>query len=333
MGSRELSELGAQVALGNTYHLMLRPGMEIIREAGGLHRFMSWDKPILTDSGGYQVFSLSRLREIRSDGVLFQSHIDGRSTFLGPKEAMKIQADLGSDIAMVFDECPPYPSSRKQLEQSLELTLQWANVCAAQSRPEGQLLFGIIQGGTDCGLRRYAAEQLLKTGFDGYAVGGLSVGEPENEMFHVLDEVDTFAPQESPRYLMGVGTPPQVVEAVARGVDMFDCVIPTRVGRNGSAYTAYGCIPIKAGRFKNDFRPIDESCDCEACRNYSRAYIRHLLNINEILGVRLMTWHNLHFYLKLMRGLRTSIEEGNFSNFRHAFHRNYAQQEGTDQDG
>ena len=316
---RELHEMNAEVILGNTYHLNLRPGMEIMREAGGLHRFMGWDRAILTDSGGYQVFSLSKLRKMHPDGVEFQSHIDGSKLFLGPKEAMAIQATLGSDIAMAFDECTPYPATHEQALESLELTMRWAASCREQPRAEGQLVFGICQGGVYQDLRERAVTEIAALGFDGIAVGGVSVGEPEKEMLEVLDWCAPVLPPEKPHYLMGVGTPRQLVAGVARGVDMFDCVLPTRLGRNGSAYTPTGTMPVKAGRYKADFRPIDEACGCYACRNFTRAYIRHLLNQNEILGLRLLTLHNLHFYLEAMRQVRQHLEAGTFQDFHDHF--------------
>jgi len=315
----ELQTSNAEIILGNTYHLNLRPGMEIIEAAGGLHAFMGWNKPILTDSGGYQVFSLSKLRKLHADGVQFQSHIDGSSLFLGPREAMAIQRQLGSDIAMIFDECTPYPATHTQARDSLELTMRWAETAAQQPRAPGQLVFAIVQGGMYIDLRREAAQRLQQIGFDGYALGGLSVGEPEDEMFAVLAAVADSLPATHPRYVMGVGTPPQIVRAIAYGVDMFDCVLPTRVGRNGSAYTADGCIPIKAGRYKADFRPIEQNCQCYACRNFSRAYIRHLLNVSEVLALRLMTMHNIHFYLNLIQQIRTHIRNGSFKAFHDDF--------------
>jgi len=316
---QELHELDAQIILGNTYHLNLRPGMEIMRAAGGLHRFMGWDRAILTDSGGYQVFSLSKLRKLRPDGVEFQSHIDGSSLFLGPKEAMAIQATLGSDVAMAFDECTPYPATREQALASLELTMRWAAQCREQPRAPGQLVFGICQGSTYQDLRERAVSEIAALGFDGVAIGGVSVGESETEMLEVLDWCAPVLPVEKPHYLMGVGTPRQLVAGVARGIDMFDCVLPTRLGRNGSAYTATGTMPVKAGRYKDDFRPIEEGCGCYACRNFTRAYIRHLLNQDEILGLRLVTLHNLHFYLDTMRQVREHLEAGTFREFHDHF--------------
>jgi len=323
LAPNELRELGAQIVLGNTYHLNLRPGMEIMGQAGGLHRFMAWDRAILTDSGGYQVFSLSKLRKLTPEGVHFQSHIDGSPLFLGPREAMAIQKTLGSDIAMVFDECTPYPCTRDEAAESLALTLSWAQVCRQQERAEGQLVFGIVQGGMYDDLRRESLEALVDIGFDGYALGGLSVGEPELNMYRVLDAVGDLMPDDFPRYLMGVGTPPQIVEAVARGIDMFVCVLPTRVARNGTAFTASGTLPVKAGRYKGDFSPIQEGCLCYACRNFTRAYIRHLLNMNEILGHRLMTIHNVHFYLHLAQQIREHLAAGTFATFRSDFTARY----------
>lgn len=315
----ELRELGAEIILGNTYHLFIRPGAAIVRAAGGLHRFMAWDGPILTDSGGYQVFSLAKLRTITPEGVRFQSHVDGTPLFLGPREAMATQRDLGSDIAMVFDDCTPYPASRAEAETSLELTLRWASTCREQPRADGQLVFAIVQGGTHEELRRRSARELAAMDFDGYALGGLSVGEPQEEMTRIVRRTAPELPAGRPRYLMGVGAPPQIVDAVAAGIDMFDCVLPTRVARNGSAYTDRGMVQIKAGRFKDDFSPIDESCDCTTCRTFTKAYVRHLLNVNEILGLRLMTVHNLRYYLTLMARVRAAIEAGRYDTFRNEF--------------
>lgn len=319
MTPAELLELGFSLILGNTYHLNLRPGMEVINALGGLHRFMGWPGAILTDSGGYQVFSLSKLRKITPEGVHFQSHIDGTSLFLGPVEAMRIQRLLGSDIAMVFDDCPPAGSSREKTADSLKTTLKWAEQCYREKRGTEQAIFGIVQGGVFPELRRESAQALKSINFDGYAVGGLSVGEPEETMKKIVEHTVLELPQEAPRYLMGVGTPPQIVEAVARGIDMFDCVLPTRIARNGSAFTADGCIPIKAARYKTTKDSVDKNCQCYACRNFSRAYVRHLLNSNEILGGRLLTIHNLYFYKKLMKDIRFHIKNGDFSEFAQAF--------------
>ena len=325
MAPCELEDLGAEIILGNTYHLTIRPGVDIIAGAGGLHRFMGWNRAILTDSGGYQVFSLSKLRKMRPDGVEFQSHVDGKTLFLGPREAMAIQRQLGSDISMAFDECTPYPCTHPEAERSLALTLRWAALCREQERAPGQLVFGIVQGAGFQDLREQAVAAIAALDFDGIAVGGVSVGETEAEMVQVLDWVAPLLPPAKPHYLMGVGTPRQLVLGVARGIDMFDCVLPTRVGRNGSAFTLTGTIPVKAGRYKNDFTPIDPTCECYACRHFSKAYIRHLLNVNEILGSRLMTVHNLHTYIELMRRIRGHLEVGTFAAFAEDFLRRVPQ--------
>jgi queuine tRNA-ribosyltransferase len=317
-----LDGLGAQIILGNTYHLFLRPGLEVIGRFGGLHGFSTWQKPILTDSGGFQVFSLARLRKISEEGVHFQSHIDGAACFIGPREAMEIQRVLGSDIAMVFDECPPYPCERDYAAQSLERTLKWAAVCREQ--PTCGAKFGIVQGATFPDLRREAAEALVAMDFDGYAVGGVSVGEPEEEMLAAIENSEPFLPVTKARYAMGLGTPPQMVEMVARGIDMFDCVLPTRVARNGSAFTAGGLVNLKNARHATDAGPIEEECGCPACARFSRAYIRHLLKAEEILGLRLVSEHNLFFYLNLMRRIREALEAGTFSAFRAHFLARYS---------
>lgn len=318
---RELEELGAAVILGNTYHLALRPGVAIVRDAGGLHKFMGWPNSILTDSGGYQIFSLSKLRRVTEEGVTFQSHVDGSTLFLGPREVMSVQCDLGADIAMVLDECTPSPCPHEEAHESLALTLKWARLCREQARAPGQQVFGIVQGGLHRDLRERAAAALVALAFDGYALGGLSVGEPEADMLRVLEWTVPLLPHDRPRYLMGVGTPRQMVEAVARGVDLFDCVLPTRLGRHGSAYTAQGTVPVKAARYKADYRPIEDGCDCPACRGFTRAYIRHLLNVDEMLGRRLLTLHNLHYYLNLMACVRRHLEAGTFDEFRAEFGR------------
>jgi len=319
----ELTDLGAQIILGNTYHLHVRPGEDLIRELGGLHKFMAWDGPILTDSGGFQVFSLARLRKITEEGARFQNHLDGSPTFLSPERSMEIQRDLGSDIVMLFDECPPYPCSWEQTEKSLALTLRWAqrcrdwwDQCGGESKP---LLFGIVQGSCYPDLRRRSAEELCAIGFDGYAVGGVSVGEPEPEMMAAVESAEPFLPVDQPRYAMGLGTPPQMVEMVARGIDMFDCVLPTRLARNGTAFTAEGTICLKNAGFARDPGPIEEGCTCPACRNFSRAYLRHMVKANEILGLRLISLHNLHFYLNLMNRARQAIVEDRFAEFRANF--------------
>jgi queuine tRNA-ribosyltransferase len=320
---RELLEMGTQIILGNTYHLNIRPGMEIIRAAGGLHRFMNWTLPILTDSGGFQVFSLSKIRKIQAHGVEFRSHLDGSLLFLGPREAMGIQRELGSDIAMVFDDCPPHTSTPRELRSAVERTIRWAGECREQPRATGQLVFGIVQGGSDASLREECAKALVDLKFDGYAIGGVSVGEPEPEMMKAVEITEPFLPANQPRYAMGLGTPAQLVELVARGVDMFDCVLPTRVARNGTAFTRKGTVNIKAGFNKADFGPIEEGCDCFACRNFSRAYLRHLLNVNEILGLRMLSVHNSHIYLRVMLDIRETIAAGTFAEFRKEFTANY----------
>ena len=320
---RELGELKVPIILGNTYHLNVRPGPKVIEAAGGLHQFMSWDKSILTDSGGYQVFSLAKLREITNEGVRFRSHLDGSTMFLGPLEAMELQRCFGSDIAMVFDDCPPYPCSWEAASISLNRTHQWAGQCRQFERAPGQIYFGIIQGSVYQDLREKSVSALVDMGFDGYAIGGLSVGEPVEEMYKVLDWVLPGLPKSLPRYLMGVGTPLQIVNAVSCGVDLFDCVLPTRVGRNGCAYTRHGMEQIKAGRNKQNFNPIEENCECYACQNFTRAYIRHLLNVEEILGLRLLSLHNLYFYSELMNQIKLSIKQNRFAEFRNGFIESY----------
>jgi queuine tRNA-ribosyltransferase len=319
LDTRELLEMGTQILLGNTYHLNIRPGLEVIRAAGGLHQFMNWTRPILTDSGGFQVFSLAKIRKIKAHGVEFRSHLDGSLLFLGPKEAMEIQRTLGSDIAMVFDDCPPHTCTTRELHAAVERTLRWAGECREQPRAPGQLVFGIVQGGSHAAVREGCARALVKLGFDGYAIGGVSVGEPEPEMMRAVEVTEPFLPPELPRYAMGLGTPAQMVELIARGVDMFDCVLPTRVARNGTAITRDGNLGIKGGAYKADFRPIEEGCDCFACRNHSRAYLRHLLNVNEILGLRMLSVHNSHLYLKVMSEVRSAIASGSFTEFRRDF--------------
>lgn len=315
MTCRELEEIGAQIILGNTYHLNLRPGMELMKQAGGLHKFMNWNRPILTDSGGFQVFSLGKLNKITPEGVAFQSHIDGSRLFIGPKESMEIQRIIGSDIAMAFDECTPWPATWGQANDSLNLTLKWMEISARQPRAEGQLVFGIAQGSVYQDLRAKAIERLCQMDFDGIAVGGVSVGEPEKFMVEALDYCAPHLPVEKPHYLMGVGTPRQLILGVLRGIDMFDCVLPTRMGRNGSAYTMHGTIPVKAARYKDDFTPIDPDCHCYACTHHTKAYIRHLLHAGEILGARLMTIHNIHFFIHFMDEVRRHLEEGTFPAF------------------
>ena len=317
---RELDELGAQIILGNTYHLFLRPGLEIIGAAGGLHKFISYDKPILTDSGGFQVFSLANLRKIMPDGVKFASHIDGTRFFLGPAESMHIQRTLDSDIVMAFDECTPYPATFEQAEKSIAITKRWETMSREQPLNEGQLRFGIVQGSVFPELRKRSALDISSIGFDGYAIGGVSVGESEPEMYSAVESAMPYIPDDAPHYLMGVGTPRQIVENVARGIDMFDCVLPTRMGRHGSAYVGNGALlPVKAGRFAKDFSPIDENCSCYACRNFSRAYIRHLLNVNEILGMQLVTIHNIAYFMRLIKRIRKAIETDTYEELRREF--------------
>ena len=320
---RELVEMGTQIILGNTYHLNIRPGLDIIRAAGGLHRFMNWELPILTDSGGFQVFSLAKIRKIKPHGVEFRSHLDGSPLFLGPKEAMEIQRVLGSDIAMAFDECPPHDAPAREQKLAVERTIRWARECREQPRAPGQLVFGIVQGGANSALREECAKALVAMEFDGYAIGGVSVGEPEPEMLKAIELTEPFLPVHKARYAMGLGTPAQMVELIARGMDMFDCVLPTRVARNGTAFTRRGAFGIKGGAYKADFRPIEEGCDCFACRHFSRAYLRHLLNVNEILGLRMVSVHNSHLFLKVMADVRAAIATGTFAEFYREFIANY----------
>lgn len=320
---RELDEMGTQIILGNTYHLNIRPGMEIIRAAGGLHRFINWQKPILTDSGGFQVFSLAKIRKVKTHGVEFRSHLDGSPLFLGPKEAMEIQRTLGSDIAMVFDECPPHDAPAKEQRQAVERTIRWARECREQPRAEGQLVFGICQGGSNPELREQCAKAIVALDFDGYAIGGVSVGEPEPEMMRAVEFAEPHLPAHKARYAMGLGTPAQMVELIARGVDMFDCVLPTRVARNGTAFTRQGQFGLKGGAYKADFRPIEEGCGCFACNHFTRAYLRHLLNVNEILGLRMVSLHNTHMYVKLMADVRAALAAGTFAEFYREFIANF----------
>lgn len=316
MSSEELKEIGAEIILSNTYHLYLRPGHDIISSLGGIHKFMNWDRPVLTDSGGFQVFSLSALRKIEEDGVHFKSHLDGSMHFLGPKEAMEIQSLLGSDIAMVLDDCTPYPSTYEYAMNSLFRTIQWAEQCKAFQR-EGQALFGIVQGSLYERLRAKSIEELVGIGFDGYAVGGLSVGEPKEDMHRMIYFTAPLLPADKPRYLMGIGELGDVMNAVEAGFDMFDCVMPTRNARNGTLFTSIGKISIKREEFKADKGPLDPDCECLTCRNYSRGYLRHLFMSREILSMRLNTIHNLYFYLNFFRDMRQSITEGKFMEFRH----------------
>src|SRR3984893_8450383 len=331
MSPRELREVNAQIILGNTYHLFVRPGLDVIKHFGGLHKFMNWDGPILTDSGGYQIFSLAKLRKIAEEGVHFQNHVDGTPAFISPEIAMEIQATLGSDIAMVLDECAPYPCERDYAARSLEMTTRWAKRCKenaerptpnAQSRTK-QLIFGIVQGATFDDLRKESAQAIVDLAFDGYAIGGVGVGEPEEEMRRGVEQSKPILPSDKPRYAMGLGTPPQLLEMIARGMDMFDCVLPTRLARNGTAFTSTGTLNLKNAEFALDKGPIEDGCECPACREFSRGYIRHLVKAEEILGLRLITLHNLHSYLDLMRQARTKIEAGTFDSFRKGFVANY----------
>lgn len=315
----ELEIEGVQLALCNTYHLYLRPGHRLIEELGGLHRFMAWSGSILTDSGGFQVYSLARLRQISEEGVRFRSHLDGSLHVLSPELAIQVQQSLGADIIMPLDECAPYPSTTDYLQRALDLTLKWAER-SRTAHPDGQpALFGILQGGTDKTLREQAATALQKIGFDGYALGGLAVGEPKAVMYDTVAHVTPVLPADRPRYLMGVGTPEDLVESVMRGVDMFDCVMPTRHGRTGSLFTSQGRINIKGAAYASDDRPPDPACDCYTCRHFSRAYLRHLFMAGEILGLRLNTLHNLHFYVTLMQQIRQAIEDGSLTAFRTQF--------------
>ncbi|RRD65811.1 tRNA guanosine(34) transglycosylase Tgt [Fretibacterium sp. OH1220_COT-178] len=315
----ELEEIGAQIILGNTYHLYLRPGAELVAEAGGLHRFMGWNRPILTDSGGFQVFSLAQLNKVTDQDVRCRSHLDGSEHVMSPEWAMRVQELLGSDIAMCFDQCGPFPATHAQAETALERTTLWAERSkAAHSRPD-QALFGIVQGSVYDDLRLRSAREIVGMDFPGYGIGGLSVGESHDVMYRVLDLLDGVMPREKPRYLMGVGYPPNIVEGVARGVDMFDCVLPTRNGRNGTLFTSFGRVNIKAQRYERDFGPVDPECDCYLCRDFSRAYLRHLYRCGEILAARLCTWHNLRYTVRLAERAREAILAGSFPEFRERF--------------
>lgn len=324
LAPEELKEMDAGIILSNNYHLFLRPGSKLVKEAGGLHKFMNWDRAILTDSGGFQVFSLGDLRKISEEGVTFRSHIDGSKKFLSPEIATQSQMDLGADIIMAFDECVPYPADFKYTRESMELTLRWAQRCKDTMTNPNQGLFGIVQGGMYKDLRIECANRLVDMDFPGYAVGGLSVGEPKELMYEMLDITLEHLPQNKARYLMGVGTPDCLVEGVMRGIDMFDCVYPTRVARNGTAMTWNGRLVIKNAQYEHDFHPIDEHCNCYTCRNYSRAYIRHLVRVNEIFGLRLLTIHNLHFLIDFMRQMRQSIMEDRFPEFYRKFTANFS---------
>ncbi|RBP46612.1 tRNA guanosine(34) transglycosylase Tgt [Garciella nitratireducens] len=324
MTPEELKEIETQIILSNTYHLYLRPGHELVKEAGGLHQFMHWNGPILTDSGGFQVFSLSSLRNITEEGVTFRSHLNGSKHFIGPEKAIEIQNALGSDIIMAFDECTPYPSNYEYVKNSLERTIRWAKRCKKAHKKESeQALFGIIQGGTYQDLREQSVKEMLELDFPGYSIGGLSVGEPKDLMYQVLDYTIPLMPKNKPRYLMGVGSPDALIEGVIRGIDMFDCVLQTRIARNGTAMTSMGKIVIKNATYERDFSPLDPNCHCYTCQNYSRAYLRHLFKTKEILGLRLTTYHNLYFTLQLMKNIRQAIKEDRLLDFKKEFFLNY----------
>jgi len=322
LSNEEVKYCGANIILGNTYHLYLRPGMEIIKNAGGLHKFMSWDKAILTDSGGFQVFSLATLMKVREEGVEFNSHVDGSRHFLTPEKVVQLQQDLGSDIMMPLDECLHYPSTKDKAEQSFALTNRWAKRSKEEFEKDGQgkkMLFGIVQGSTYSDLRKRAAEELAAMDFDGYSIGGLSVGEPAELMYEMMENAVKYLPLNKPRYTMGIGMPHDFFEAIEKGVDMFDCVVPTRNARNGAAYTNEGRIIIRNGEYSKDLRPLSETCDCVVCKNYSRSYIRHLFNTEEILGLRLTSLHNVYFYVKLLDRIREAIREDRFLELKKEF--------------
>ncbi|MDQ0254246.1 queuine tRNA-ribosyltransferase [Evansella vedderi] len=324
MSPEDLKDMGAKIILSNTYHLWLRPGHDIVKGAGGLHKFMNWDRPILTDSGGFQVFSLSDMRKITEEGVEFKNHLNGERMFLSPEKAMEIQNDLGPDIMMAFDECPPYPAEYDYMKASVERTSRWAERCLkAHARSNDQGLFGIVQGGEYEELRKQSAKDLVSLDFPGYAIGGLSVGEPKDIMNEVLEFTTPLLPANKPRYLMGVGSPDSLVDGAIRGIDMFDCVLPTRIARNGTLMTSAGRLVIRNAKFARDYRPLDEKCDCHVCENYTRAYIRHLIKCNETLGFRLTTYHNLYFLLKLMENVRQAIREDRLLDYREEFFEEY----------
>ncbi|RXT14748.1 tRNA guanosine(34) transglycosylase Tgt [Ammoniphilus sp. CFH 90114] len=324
MSPEELKDMNAQIILSNTYHLFLRPGHDIVKKAGGLHQFMNWDRPILTDSGGFQVFSLSNLRKIEEEGVHFRSHLSGAKLFIGPEVAMEIQNALGADIIMAFDECAPYPADHAYVKSSLERTTRWLERCIkAHERPQDQALFGIVQGGMYRDLREQSAREIVPFDLPGYAIGGLSVGEPKALMDEVLEYTVPLLPENKPRYLMGVGSPDALIDGAIRGIDMFDCVLPTRIARNGTCMTSQGRLVIRNAKFKEDFTPLDPNCDCYTCRNYTRAYIRHLFNADEIFGLRLTSYHNLHFLLSLMEKVREAIMEDRLMDFRNEFFAQY----------
>ena len=325
LSSGDIADTNAEMIMANAYHLYLRPGEEILKEAKGLHKFMSWDKPIMTDSGGYQIFSLAVLRKIKKEGVEFKSHIDGSKHFLTPEKVIKFQKVLGSDIMMPLDECLHYPVSRHDVEQSLKITIDWAKRSKKEHKlaPRKQLLFGIIQGGTYLDLRKRSVEETVGLGFDGYAIGGVAVGEPSSLVHEVTEYTADLLPENQVRYLMGVGTPLDIIDAVGEGIDLFDCVVPTRNGRNGQAFTWEGALQLRNASFKKDFSPVDKKCECDTCKNYTRAYIRHLFNTDELLGLRLVSLHNIYFYVKLIETFRTMIKENRFEKFRKEFKKNY----------
>lgn len=324
MRPEQVKEMGANIILSNTYHLYLRPGHELIKEAGGLHKFMNWDKAILTDSGGFQVFSLAKMRKITEEGVKFQSHIDGSRHILTPEKAMEIQNALGSDIMMAFDECIPYPADRRYVKDSLERTTRWLKRCKeAHTNVEKQSLFGIMQGGMYKDLRKQSAEEIVELDLPGYAIGGLSVGEPKDLMLEILDDCVDYLPEDKARYMMGVGSPDYLFEGVERGVDMFDCVLPTRIARHGLCTTSHGRVNIKNKKYERDFTPLDPECDCYTCRNYSKAYLRHLFKADELLSHMLLSNHNIHFLLKMMENIRTAIEEDRFLEYKKEFYDKY----------
>ncbi|MDK9712109.1 tRNA guanosine(34) transglycosylase Tgt [Acidaminobacter sp.] len=324
MTPEELEDMEAQIILSNTYHLFLRPGHELVEKAGGLHKFMNWHHPILTDSGGFQVFSLGDLRKITEEGVEFRSHLDGAKHFLSPERAIEIENALGADIIMAFDECAPYPAERDYVKKSLERTSRWAARCKeAHKKPDQQALFGIVQGGMYPDLRKQSAEEITAIGFPGYAIGGLSVGEPKPMMYEILEQTTPYLPEDKPRYLMGVGSPDDLLEGVLRGVDMFDCVLPTRIARNGTAMTSVGKVVIKNAKYFDDFSPLDPNCGCYTCRNYTKAYLRHLYKADEILSSRLMTYHNLFFLIELMKNVRQAIMHDRLLDFKDEFFLKY----------
>lgn len=320
----ELEEMGSNIILGNTYHLWCQPGNDIVKEAGGLHKFMNWDRSILTDSGGYQVFSLAKLRDIKEEGVTFKHHKNGSKLFLSPEISIKIQNDLGSDIMMCFDECPPYPCTYQYMKESVDRTLRWAKRCKdANMNPDRQGLFGIVQGGEYQDLREHSAKELVAMDFDGYSIGGLSVGEPKEIQNKVLSFTTPLLPKDKPRYLMGVGSPGAILDAVERGVDMFDCVLPTRIARHGTAMTSYGRVLIKNKEYERDFTPLDSKCDCYCCKHYTKAYLRHLFKADEMLGYRLLSIHNINFLLRLTEGIREAIKEDRFLEFKEQVYKEY----------